>query len=70
MSDEDQDQNPDLDLDKDWERERERGQAQDPDTKPDADNSPEVDELQAIIDDPESSEEDKQAARELLAEKE
>ena len=61
---------PDLDLDKDGERERERGQAQDPDSNPDTDNSPEVDELQAIIDDPESSEEDKQAARELLAEKE
>ena len=61
---------PDLDLDKDGERERERGQAQDPDSNPDTDNSPEVDELQAIIDDPESSEDDKQAARELLAEKE
>lgn len=60
----------DLDLDKDGERERERGQAQAPDSNPDTDNSPEVDELQAIIDDPESSEEDKQAARELLAEKE
>lgn len=60
----------DLDKDLDGERERDRSQAQDPDPKTDTDTDTDKDELQAIIDDPESSEEDKQAARELLAEKE
>lgn len=54
--------NPDIDQ----ERERERGQGQSPDTNP----NPDKDELQAIIDDPEASEEDKQAARELIKEQE
>lgn len=44
------------------ERERERGQGQSPET--------DTDDLQAIIDDPEASEEDKQAARELIQEQE
>lgn len=56
--------NPDIDQER--ERERERGRGQGPDT----DSNPDKDELQAIIDDPEASEEDKQAARELLEEKE
>lgn len=50
----------------DPERERERGQGQSPDSGTDTD----TDELQAIIDDPEASEEDKQAARELIQEQE
>lgn len=50
----------------DPERERERGQGQSPDSDTDTD----TDELQAIIDDPEASEEDKQAARELIQEQE
>ena len=45
---------------------RERGQGQSPDSDTDTD----TDELQAIIDDPEASEEDKQAARELIQEQE
>ena len=48
----------------DDERERERGQGQSPDSETDAS------ELQAIIDDPDASDEDKQAARELLQEQE
>lgn len=50
----------------DPEREQERGQGQSPDSGTDTD----TDELQAIIDDPEASEEDKQAARELIQEQE
>lgn len=50
----------------DPERERERGQGQSPDSSTVTD----TDELQAIIDDPEASEEDKQAARELIQEQE
>lgn len=50
----------------DPERERERGQGQSPESGTDTD----TDELQAIIDDPEASEEDKQAARELIQEQE
>lgn len=50
----------------DPERERERRQGQSPDSGTDTD----TDELQAIIDDPEASEEDKQAARELIQEQE
>lgn len=50
----------------DPERERERGQGQSPDSGTDTD----TDELQAIIDDPEASEEDKQAAWELIQEQE
>ena len=50
----------------DPERERERGQGQSPDSGTVTD----TDELQAIIDDPEASEEDKQAARELIQEQE
>ena len=46
------------------ERERERGQGQGTDAETDAR------ELQAIIDDPDASDEDKQAARELLQEQE
>lgn len=50
----------------DPERERERGQGQSHESGTDTD----TDELQAIIDDPEASEEDKQAARELIQEQE
>ncbi len=53
-----------TDGDGERERERERGQGQGTDAETDAR------ELQAIIDDPDASDEDKQAARELLQEQE
>lgn len=61
-SDNGDNQSRETEVDPERERERERGQGQSPDT--------DTDELQAIIDDPEASEEDKQAARELIQEQE
>ena len=54
--------NQSRDTEVEQERERERGQGQSTESS--------TDELQAIIDDPEASEEDKQAARELIQEQE
>lgn len=62
----DNDDNQSRETEVDPERERERRQGQSPDSSTDTD----TDELQAIIDDPEASEEDKQAARELIQEQE
>lgn len=61
-------QSRETEVDPERERERERGQGHSPDSDTDTDTN--IDELQAIIDDPEASEEDKQAARELIQEQE
>ena len=70
--------NPEKEIDVNGDRDGDQGQGQEPNTDSDLDGEgdrgqaqgtkPDTDELQAIIDDPETSEEDKQAARDLLAE--